>query len=304
MHIGGKVDIYSRYGLASSVVQVVADSNGVIHLTGPIYSVLRSVISGGSDPDTIDSGASFTTTNANFISFTGASASYSNGIITVSKDKHGFSAGRRIKLSGFVDSRFNGIYVVKTTAFGSLTVSGGVTGMTTSTGTLSGMSPENDVNFSTRQDLMLNFGGGNAGKTASFLISYFDGIDSLQTYLDSADNRVVCGDYLARGYNLYKLTFSLVSYEAVAPSIALCETTVDAYLKSLLPGQPFIMSDLQAALFDAGIRALQTPLTVTYSLYDRDCVDVITGTITDALNPNDSTAIFVQESLSISTASV
>lgn len=53
IHIGGAVDIYADTAFRTSVVQYTTNAAGVIEITGPIFDVDRSTLSGGVDADTI-----------------------------------------------------------------------------------------------------------------------------------------------------------------------------------------------------------------------------------------------------------
>lgn len=158
--------------------------------------------------------------------------------------------------------------------------------------------PTQDVGFSSRQTMTLSFGTQYANETISLKVSYFQLISSIQTYLEDSNNRVLSGSYLARGSNIYLLDFVLTPYGSVAPSSTSVTKTIKAYLDSLESGVPFVMSDLQASLKDSGIGSFKTPLGVTYSLYKRDYT-TSTGTITDYLDPQDRTANFRFNSLTI-----
>jgi len=53
IHIGGTVDIYADTAFRTSVVQYTTDKTGAIEITGPIFDVARSTLSGGVDADKI-----------------------------------------------------------------------------------------------------------------------------------------------------------------------------------------------------------------------------------------------------------
>lgn len=53
IHVGGSVDIYIDTPIRTSVVQLTTDSKGVIELTGPIFDIYRSTVSGGVNADSI-----------------------------------------------------------------------------------------------------------------------------------------------------------------------------------------------------------------------------------------------------------
>lgn len=53
IHVGGSVDIYADTAFRTTVVQLTMDKTGVTELTGPIFDIYRSDMSGGVDADTI-----------------------------------------------------------------------------------------------------------------------------------------------------------------------------------------------------------------------------------------------------------
>lgn len=53
IHVGGSVDIYADTPFRTAVVQLTTDATGVVELTGPIFDVYRSPISGGVKADDI-----------------------------------------------------------------------------------------------------------------------------------------------------------------------------------------------------------------------------------------------------------
>lgn len=53
IHVGGTVDIYTDTPFRTTVVQLTTDEFGVVELTGPIFDIYRSQVSGGADADTI-----------------------------------------------------------------------------------------------------------------------------------------------------------------------------------------------------------------------------------------------------------
>jgi hypothetical protein len=181
------------------------------------------------------------------------------------------------------------------------------TGLPTDTGTsivCSSIIPWNDYGFSSRQNLIISFGPIYANSTASFQISYFDTVDSVDTYLSQSSNRVLCGDLLARGFNLYLIDVGVTAYNGTSPNSSAITTAVQTYLKTLGPGSIFIMSDLMSQLSASGITNIQTPVSVTYTKYTRDLITPVTGTITDYLDPNDTTNIFLLNAVTTNNASV
>lgn len=375
IHIGGKVDAYCQTPLTSTVVQFTADGSGDISITGPVYSIVRSQISGGEDPDTIAltvdqtvnsltssllvatanvtghgyttgtvvtiSGAvpsgyngSFVITNTGVNTFTYAIATtltspatgtiissvplpytVSNpNAITVSLTSltsssliatgttatpHGLLPGRYVTIAGATPAGYNGSFLVISTTETTFTYAIATTLSSPASGSITAkaVSPIVDFGFSNSQEITVSFGGGAANDTASFILNYFQDIDSIQAYLDSSANRVMCGDYLARAFNIYALDVTITAYNGPSPDSVLCSQVVAAYLGGLKPGALFVMADLLANLFAVGITTIQTPLTITYNQYTRDLLPPFTGTIVDILNPEDRTAVFILNSI-------
>ena len=196
------------------------------------------------------------------------------GTVTVScSQAHGFSIGQVVTLTGL--SSYDGIWTIYSVP-------------TSTTFTFLNANNFNPVTTTSATAQVIN---GN--QSVSLNLNYFQDIDGIQTYLQAPANRVLSSDQLARGFNLSFLSFTITGYGATAPDQALCTTTITKYLVGLSPGQDFILSDLVSMLNTAGITTLQTPLSVTYTKYWRDLFGPTYGVITDALNPNDPTNLFV-----------
>ena len=248
---------------------------------------------------------SFTVTNPN--EETLAATLFSNGTnVSVTLFGHGYTPGRKIKVSGASSSVFNGVWTISSVissnvfTFDLVASYGPVSGTTYVTSVV----PRYDYGFSERQVLSVDFGSTNAGGTATLQVGYFDNLTSIQSYLDNATNRVLCGDYLARGFNIFLLDLIVVSYNGAAPSQDTVATITKAYLASLTPGDMFIMSDLLAQLRAGGVLNIQTPLSVKYTLYTRDLITPTTGTVTDVLDPNDRTSVFLLNSVATNSQSI
>ena len=108
--------------------------------------------------------------------------------------------------------------------------------------------PSEDTGFSTRQESVVDFGPSNGNKTVSLEVFFFQNIDGIQTYLEDKDNRVLCADLLARGFNICLLDIDLISYDNVTPNASVASTSIKEYLGSLSSGQPFVMSDMVSNL--------------------------------------------------------
>jgi len=375
IHNGGCVDAYCRVPLASSILQLTTDATGKVDITGSIYKIERSSITGGALDDTlplqnyqtvtsltttgsvatadvaahgysngdqitiagalplayngvktitvtglgtftfpIASGTAtpatgtitagkdvpFTTSNKYWITATPTTIARTGSTATVTMDNHGLMQFDRVTISGANQAEYNNTFVltdVPTKDTFTVTVTG--TPATPATGTLvvKYVDRNNDVGFSDRQYVVADFGVGHANKTVSFVLHMHQNINGLQDYLSDAEKRVLCGDIMARGFNLTMLDIAITGYNGPAPNATTCNDVVVAYLSLLEPGQPFVMSDLLAKLYAANITTIQTPLSVTYTKYWNDLLANTTGTITDVMAPNDTTNIFVINSL-------
>jgi hypothetical protein len=271
----------------------VVDANTFTYaIVGPLASPATGVLSA-----TIDT--PFTISNPNVISRALTSLSSSSGVATATLVNHGIPVGRYVTISGGTPSGYNGNFLVTaaTKDTFSFTVTSGLTSPATGVIVATSVNPVSDVGFSGRQSLSISMGVGNSSKTASFTIKYYDYLESFQTYLEDPANRVICADLLARGFNMYRLDVTITAYNGPAPDPVICTTTLHTYLAGLKPGQIFIMADLLAMLYAAGISTIKTPVLITYNQYTRDLLPPVTGTITDYLDPADRTSIFLLNSL-------
>lgn len=448
IHNGGMVDIYCSYTLASAVVQLTLDANGRSNLTGPVYSLSRSSISGGTSADTVPFNNTASVTAINVASTTAtattsaphafvvgdnvtiagatqrqtiSSITCSGLVVTVTVTGHGYQVGNTVTIAGVTPAGYNGNFTITgittntftynvvtnilTSGSGSMTsevvlVNGTfpITAITTSTfsytvaqtttfpvsgiitasapidfqvidankqsktinnitcsgtvatvtltnhgysynrfvtitncipsayngtwlitsvpnvsqftfnvpsnvstpftsGIASFVIPRQDFGFSQSQDLILDFGVSSANRTVSIAMNYIQNLDSIQSYLTNVANRVICADYLARAFNFYALDISISSYNSVAPDSTTVSTIITSYLNSLNPGEMFVMTDMVTILRVNGITDIVNPPTVTFKRYTRDLNPPVTGTITTLLDPNDTTNVFILNSV-------
>lgn len=300
MHQGGCVDVYCRVPLTSAILQFTIDSLGKVYLTGPIYKVTRSNLSGGSDPDTLPITQTFTYTRDNISNKALDSYSLSGTKVVCTVANHGLISGQRVQIKGLTPIGYNGGKTIRVTSTNTfeydITVPLSSTAPT-GVGNFDCVDPSLDNGFSTRQVTVLDFGASQANKTVSLVLHYFQDIDGIQTYLSYKENRVLCADLLSRGFNLTLLDISLMSYDGVTPDSAVASESIKSYLLSLTSGQPFVMSDMLSNLYTVGIKSLQNPVAVTYTKYWKDGMINDSGTITDFLEPNDSLNVFMLNSL-------
>lgn len=302
IHNGGMTDVYCGSRISSSIVQLTTDSRGVASIVGPVYRVVRSEISGGDSDDTIPLVAHAVISNPYTTTSGPYAMSVDSGIVTVYAYNHGVSLGRRVTIKNSPINAINGSWLVVDTStenqfqvyVGPLSTSP----LTITSGEVTYVDQRNDNGFSTRQVLDADFGSLYANSTVSFELGAFSDLLGVQDYLESPANRVLCGDYLARGFNLHMLDISVTSYSGLIPSTALIQSTLNSYLASLPTGATLIVSEFVRVLGDVGITNIKTPVGVTYSRYTRDLTPVETGTVTDYLDPNDKTNIFLLRSVS------
>ena len=231
-----------------------------------------------------------------------------NGIATVLSYNHGYTLGRRITVKNCTNASVNGSWRITAVPSGSefqfdVPALRNVASVTV-LGDLEYVDHRHDYGFSARQVLEVDFGQAYANQTASFELSTFRDVEGIQTFLESPANRVLCGDYLARGFNLHLLDVEVISYNGPAASTALIQGTLEAYLTAMQPGDTLVISDLIRTLGEAGITNIRTPIGVKYTRYTRDLTPAETGTIGDYLDPEDKTNLFLLRSVSSSAENV
>lgn len=242
----------------------------------------------------------YTLTNGYGDTKTLTSLTSSGTTATATLNSHGLAAARYVTIAGAAQTAYNGVYLitsVPTQNTFTYTFAGSGTSPATGTISVNYTIPQQDFGFSSKQKLVADFGVSYASLTASFEVNFFEDIDGLQEYLEDASRRVLCADILARGYNIYLLDITITAYNGPAPDSLICQDILTKYLKSLDPGQLFVMGDLIAKLNDGGIETIKTPLDVNYTFYHRDLIPAKTGTITDYFDSNDRTAIFLLSSV-------
>lgn len=228
----------------------------------------------------------------------------SGNIVTGTSTNHGYQVGRYVKISGANQVQYNGTWLI--TAVSANTFTYTITGSPASPAT--GVITANYVNqiadfgFSSKQALQIAFGVGQANQSASFTLYEFNGLNDIESFMIDPTNKVLCGDYLGRGFNIYLLDFNIIVYNGPTPDQTACALVIETYLAALIPGQTFVMGDVISALSVAGITGIQTPIALTYKYYHRDLLPspMATGTVTDYLDPADRTAVFMLNSVTTS----
>lgn len=301
---GQSITILGASQLDYNITAVITVTNA----TTFTYQVANAPVTPATGTITSNIPTSYVVSNPNVIVQSVTTLVSSGTVATATCSNHNLPTGRYVTIQGAVPSGYNGEVFVTSVTRDTFTYNIPTSLTTPATGTIfvSGVSATLDFGFSDKQQLNIDFGVGNSNKTASFLLNFFQDIDGLQSYLVDASRKVLCGDYLARGYNFYYLSVLVTGYNGTAPDSTTCNDIVTAYLGALAPGELFIMADLLAKLNAGGITTIKTPLDITYKYYNRDLLlqGPKTGTITDYLDPNDRTALFILSDLATTTTNI
>lgn len=298
IHQGGCVDVHCGDEISTTLAQFSLNSAGSCTIEGPYFKVIRSEVAEGDIPDTVPLLTPYTTSFSGHATRADISLSQDvNNVLTLTMPSHPLVLGRMVEISGW-PSLVSKLYLTVSQVVDSDNVILGsnlpayVVGSGLSP-TIRYVYPSKDFGFSDRQSITLDFGSGQANKLATMELSYFTNIESVQGYLNLAESRVICADLLARGYDVYVIDVDLKVYDITAPTSGAIFSTIDAFLKKIVPGDELILADMVADITANGVSKLKTPLGVTYSHYTKDLMPVQTGTITDALKPLNSVSIFV-----------
>jgi len=121
-------------------------------------------------------------------------------------------------------------------------------------------------------------------------------VESVQAFADNGDTRLICGDVLIRALDFYSLDVVVESHIGYVPDPTICLKALNAYVATLDPGAPFVLSDFYGYLNAVNVKGFKTPVTVKYKGYFRDG-STSTGTILDRFDPQNRTACFKVNSL-------
>lgn len=302
VHLGGCMDIYCGDELVQTEVQYTTDSVGKLRISGPVYAITRA----SKDTDTIPVGTAYTTTfhgsrmRADFT----LSQDPVSKILTCTMKSHPLTLGRYVKVVGWPTDASTNYWVVTNVIDGDKVVLGDNLPLYSVN---SGLEPElyytdpaNDFGLSDRQMLTVDFGVANANKKASFTLKMVDKVQSVQDYLESDSNRVVCADPLARAFDFYSVNLTLVSYADTVPTSGQIRSVIEAYFASLVPGDTLLVSNIVAKLAEAGFDSFKLPIGVTAKFYSKDWFSHPTLTVTDAVIPPTNTCIFILGTINIS----
>lgn len=216
--------------------------------------------------------------------------------VVVTLPDHGLVQKNFIRIQGSLRREYNGVWqieqIINQDQF-SFTSPIPISEPSVGPAQIQHVSHKDDFGHSQKGAMIGDFGPRYAFKTVSFEVNYFQYLDSVQEYLDDTQNRVLCADLLARGFNLHVLDVSLVAYNGPAPYSGDVAASLNRYLSSLEPGEVFVLADATGHLKEDGITSFRTPLGVTYKRYTRELFKLSGGVITDYLDPEDRTNIFV-----------
>lgn len=235
IHLGGSVDIYTDTAFRTTVVQLTMDKTGVTELTGPIFDIYRSDMSGGVDADTIPLDLE-------------AAISYPNTTVYT-----------------------NHVPLV----------------------------PQKDFGLSAKQILRIDFGLEQAGKTASFVVRKFTGLEDIQSFLEDQQNRVVCSDQLCRAFEPILVNLEATGYEQTytADEISKARKAIDDYFNQTPVNGTIYVSEIHRLISDAGLQNVKAPMLVTAYTVAKDLV-MDTHVVTDKLTAA-STQRFYLDKLTI-----
>ena len=119
--------------------------------------------------------------------------------------------------------------------------------------------------------------------TASLIVKSFVGISDIEEYLKAKLNRVVCANYMARGFEPVQLDVTISTHSPVVYDAVTTEKAVREYVEGIKRGGIFYVSELSAILDDAGIKGIVTPIEIPYAAVNKN-LEVASGTINDTFN--------------------
>ena len=318
VHNAGCVDVYVGNTTYVTNEQLTFNSSGVAHTYGSIYNLVRIAGSG----DTIAPGVG----TMSIISEDQTNPIYQTvGNVTFSQDgtthvltcttpiPHCLTPERMVQINGWPAPAGAPWYLtVQTVLDGhNFTLGRDLSAITVLAGCVPSIvyvNPVNDNGFSNENTITLVGSSDYIGQLATYEVYRHANVDSVDAYLSDSNNRVVTGNLLARGYDLYILAVNLVTYEAVAPTTGTISAILTPYLAGLAPGQNFVVADMMAALSAGGISMLQNPPGITFQFYNRDMFGTlftpVTGTATDYIYPLSSTSVYILGDITVNTATI
>jgi hypothetical protein len=117
IHVGGCVDIFTSTDFRTNVVQYITDKNGMIELTGPIFDIYRSPVSGGTAADDIPAGVGYAQsypTSTNYVNRVPVDPSKDIGLSANQVIRLEFGLTYPLKKVSFVVRKFLGLEDMQT----------------------------------------------------------------------------------------------------------------------------------------------------------------------------------------------
>lgn len=296
IHAGGMIDVYVGDTTLTNPITLNLDTTGSAIIPGPIYSTYQI---NGTVGDTVPYPSSYTTTFLGYAGRGDITITQDDGthLLTVVVENHPLTLGRLVQISNYPANGTTTTFQVANVVDGNTVELGNnylpIYSPTGTNPVLTYVDPRLDTGFSENQNLTISFGYGQANGIVTLSASSFDKVASVQTYLNLAENRVLCGNLLARGFDIYIIDLTLFSYENPMPTTGAIGAIVTPYLAALTPGVDLIVSDLMAALHDGGITSLATSSTITALLYTKDMFPPVTTSVTDVLRVTSNLTVFL-----------
>lgn len=131
--------------------------------------------------------------------------------------------------------------------------------------------PEADLGLSADQRTKIKFSQTlSIGDTASFEFKTFQGINSIQTGIDSEAERVVCADYLARSFEPVFIDLNVEMYSTPPADPTVFNDAIRAYVRAIPAGGTLYVSDIIRILTDNSIGSFRMPLDVKATRVPKD----------------------------------
>lgn len=306
IHQGGAVDVYvGDTTLVSDEIQYTLNASGKVVIHGPVYNIVR--INGLTD--TVPTGTSYTTTFAGTTSRGDVTFTQDSGthVVTVGMPNHGMTVGRLVAVTNWPTNGATMYQPVSSLVdANNFTIGYNLPLYTIAAGTpsVAFVQATGDTGFSMNQALTLDFTSAHANQTVTLDTYYFDKVEAVQNYLSSEENRVICANFLSRGFDIYVLDFALTFYETSLPTTAQIGGILDKLLSGILPGDDFLVSDAVESVVSEGFNKLQTPMTVTAHLYTKDLFPVQNYSITDSIKPISQTCVYILGNVTVTGATL
>lgn len=132
-------------------------------------------------------------------------------------------------------------------------------------------SPESDLGISSRQLTKIKFVDTvTIGQTASFNLSRFSGVQSVETQINGDAESVVCADYLIRGFEPVFIDIEVEVRNGIPTDQTITESALREYIEGIPNGGSIYVSELVNTIIDSGVSDFRMPLTVNAVRHPRD----------------------------------